>query len=199
MIKRKYIKFSGGYKISKIYENENIQYFSGKENPLHMRRFYNQRFLCDYELDWYPFDIQHCNMRMEITSSQSPFIQPIVEFYEYLGKKLLTQYEVRDFMMDIQNTDEGIQEVFVTINLGRQLFGVVLNIIIPTVVLNVISYSTNFYKEEYFETVIAINLTTMLVIVTLFVSVSKSKLYFFMIKSYFYRLVTLFLLHLISK
>ena len=173
MIKRKYIKFSGGYKISKIYENENIQYFSGKENPLHMRRFYNQRFLCDYELDWYPFDIQHCNMRMEITSSQSPFIQPIVEFYEYLGKKLLTQYEVRDFMMDIQNTDEGIQEVFVTINLGRQLFGVVLNIIIPTVVLNVISYSTNFYKEEYFETVIAINLTTMLVIVTLFVSVSS--------------------------
>ena len=171
--KRKYIKFSGGYKVSKIYENENIQYFSGKENPLHMRRFYNQRFLCDYELDWYPFDIQHCNMRMEITSSQSPFIQPIVEFYEYLGKKLLTQYEVRDFMMDIQNTDEGIQEVFVTINLGRQLFGVVLNIIIPTVVLNVISYSTNFYKEEYFETVIAINLTTMLVIVTLFVSVSS--------------------------
>ena len=56
--------------------------------------------------------------------------------------------------------------------LGRQLFGVVLNIIIPTIVLNIISYSTNFYKEDYFETVIAINLTTMLVIVTLFVSVS---------------------------
>ena len=92
-----YVEFSGGYKLSKIYENENIQYFSGKENPLHMRRFYNQRFLCDYELHWYPFDIQHCNMRMDIISSQSPFVQPIVEFYEYLGKKFLTQYEVRDF------------------------------------------------------------------------------------------------------
>ena len=171
-----YVEFSGGYKLSKIYENENIQYFSGKENPLHMRRFYNQRFLCDYELHWYPFDIQHCNMRMDIISSQSPFVQPIVEFYEYLGKKFLTQYEVRDFRMEIQNTgEEGIQEVFVTITLRRQLFGVVLNIIIPTVVLNVISYSTNFYKEDYFETVIGINLTTMLVIVTLFVSVSSRK------------------------
>ena len=65
-----------------------------------------------------------------------------------------------------------VQDVFVEIILGRQLLGVVLNIIIPTIVLNIISYSTNFYKEEYFETVIAINLTTMLVIVTLFVSVS---------------------------
>ena len=65
-----------------------------------------------------------------------------------------------------------VQDVYVEIILGRQLLGVVLNIIIPTIVLNIISYSTNFYKEEYFETVIAINLTTMLVIVTLFVSVS---------------------------
>ena len=63
--------------------------------------------------------------------------------------------------------------MFVTISLGRQLLGVVLNIIVPTIVLNLISYSTNFYKDEYFETVIAINLTTMLVIVTLFVSVSQ--------------------------
>ena len=113
---------------------------------------------------------------MSIKTSYSPFTKLIVEFYEYLGNRLLTQYEVKDFLMDIRNTDGGIQEVFVTITLGRQLLGVVLNIIIPTVVLNVISYSTNFYKEDYFETVIAINLTTMLVIVTLFVSVSKYKL-----------------------
>ena len=113
---------------------------------------------------------------MSIKTSYSPFTKLIVEFYEYLGIRLLTQYEVKDFLMDIRNTDGGIQEVFVTITLGRQLLGVVLNIIIPTVVLNIISYSTNFYKEDYFETVIAINLTTMLVIVTLFVSVSKYKL-----------------------
>ena len=71
-----------------------------------------------------------------------------------------------------------LQEVFVTISLGRQLLGVVLNIIVPTIVLNLISYSTNFYKDEYFETVIAINLTTMLVIVTLFVSVSQFGCFF---------------------
>ena len=68
------------------------------------------------------------------------------------------------------------KQVVVSITLGRQLLGVLLNVIIPSIILNIISYTTNFYKDEYFETIIAINLTTMLVIVTLFVSVSPTKL-----------------------
>ena len=157
--------------MSESFENENIQYFSGKENSLYMRRFYNQRFLCDYQLNWYPFDIQDCFMKMEIKKSYSPFIQLLVDQYEYTGPKYLTQYEVRSISMEIRKNSNEIQEVFVKISLGRQLLGVLLNIIIPTIVLLIISYSTNFYKEDYFESVIAINLTTMLVIVTLFVSV----------------------------
>ena len=70
------------------------------------------------------------------------------------------------------------KQVVVSITLGRQLLGVLLNVIIPSIILNIISYTTNFYKDEYFETIIAINLTTMLVIVTLFVSVSPTKLKF---------------------
>ena len=38
----------GDYILSLSSENENIQYFEGSKNPLEMRRFYNQRFLCDY-------------------------------------------------------------------------------------------------------------------------------------------------------
>ena len=74
--------------------------------------------------------------------------------------------------MEVKENNMGLQEVLVTISLGRQLLGVLLNVIIPTIVLLIISYSTNFYKDDYFESVVAINLTTMLVIVTLFVSVS---------------------------
>ena len=64
------------------------------------------------------------------------------------------------------------KQVVVSITLGRQLLGVLLNVIIPSIILNIISYTTNFYKDEYFESVIAINLTSMLVLVALFVSVS---------------------------
>merc|ERR1719356_1933619 len=49
-----------------------------------------------------------------------------------------------------------------------------MNVIVPTLVVNIISYSTNFYKDAYFESVIGINLTSMLVLVALFVSVNES-------------------------
>ena len=131
------------------------------------------RFLCDYELQWYPFDIQRCSMIMEVTKTASPLIKLISKDLEYLGKKFLTQYEVLGTVMDTQAVGKT-QQLIVEITLGRQLLGTILNVFIPTIVLNLISYTTNFYKDDFFETVIAINLTTMLVIVTLFVSVSEN-------------------------
>ena len=112
-------------------------------------------------------------MIMEVTKTASPLIKLISKDLEYLGKKFLTQYEVLGTVMDTQAVGKT-QQLIVEITLGRQLLGTILNVFIPTIVLNLISYTTNFYKDDFFETVIAINLTTMLVIVTLFVSVSEN-------------------------
>jgi len=131
------------------------------------------RFLCDYELKWYPFDIQNCILVFQVTKSSSPQIRLISKDLNYLGKKYLTQYQVMKSVMKVETIGDSLQLV-VEITLGRQLLGTVLNIFIPTIVLNIISYTTNFYKDKFFETVVAINLTTMLVIVTLFVSVSEN-------------------------
>ena len=169
----------GSFKLSETAENENIQYFAGIENPLQLSRFYNQRFLCNFKLNWYPFDIQHCYLIMEMKKTYAPFTNFIVDYFEYSGSKFLTQYKVVDAFMETK-TENDRKFVSVTIILGRQLLGVVLNVIIPTIVLNAISYSTNFYRDDYFETIIAINLTTMLVIVTLFVSVSTILIFVFL-------------------
>ena len=108
-----------------------------------------------------------------MTKSSSPQIRLISKDLNYLGKKYLTQYQVMKSVMEVETIGDSLQLV-VEITLGRQLLGTVLNIFIPTIVLNIISYTTNFYKDKFFETVVAINLTTMLVIVTLFVSVSEN-------------------------
>ena len=42
----------GEFKRSDISENQNIQYFAGAENRIKMTRFYNQKFLCDYQMHW---------------------------------------------------------------------------------------------------------------------------------------------------
>ena len=40
--------------------------------------------------------------------------------------------------------------------------------------MNIIGHSTNFFKDFFFEAVITVNLTVMLVLVTMFISVSNN-------------------------
>ena len=160
----------GNFKPSVLSENENIQYFEGSENQILMIRFYNQKFICNYMMGWYPFDVQRCQMTFSMKKAFAPFTNMQVDKIFYEGEKFMTKYEVKNISMKIEEID-NIQVVQVEITLGRQLLSVMLNVFVPTLVLNIISYSTNFYKECYFESVIGINLTSMLVLVALFVSV----------------------------
>ena len=102
---------------------------------------------------WYPFDVQICKLKFEMKPSYSTFTNMVVDQINYEGERFLTQYEVREVRMISIFNSKKTQEIHVEITLGRQLLGVILNVIIPTLVLNLISYSTNFYKDSYFETV----------------------------------------------
>ena len=62
----------------------------------------------------------------------------------------------------------------VSITLGRLLLGSILTTYIPTVILIIISHNASYFKPFFFESAISVNVTTMLVLVTLFLSVSGS-------------------------
>merc|ERR1719317_87764 len=62
----------------------------------------------------------------------------------------------------------------VSISLGRQLLGTILTIFLPTVLLNLIDHATNFFKAFFFEAVVTVNLTAMLVLTTMFINVSNN-------------------------
>ena len=43
--------------------------------------------------------------------------------------------------------------------MGRRLFGNVIIIYMPTILLNIIGHSSNYLKQLYFETTVSVNLT----------------------------------------
>ena len=43
---------------------------------------------------------------------------------------------------------------------------------LPTILILIIVYTTNFFKAFFFEAVVTVNLTALLVLTTLFISVS---------------------------
>ena len=49
-----------------------------------------------------------------------------------------------------------------------------MTIYMPTILLNIIGHSTNYFKPFFFEAVVTVNLTVMLVLTTMFVGVSQS-------------------------
>ena len=114
------------------------------------------------------------------------FIDLQVNGLEYQGPMDLTQYFIRT--TGISMLEDG--SISVVVVLGRRLLGTLLTVYIPTMLLITISYSTNFFKPFFFEAVVAVNLTCMLVrgmlqkikivfkkskvLATMFVSVSDS-------------------------
>jgi len=54
---------------------DNIYIFKGSVNPLTSSRTYNREMLCDYQLQYYPFDTQKCQMVLTIRKKQAYFLK----------------------------------------------------------------------------------------------------------------------------
>ena len=61
-----------------------------------------------------------------------------------------------------------------TMSLKRRLQSQLLTTYLPTILILTIVYSTNFFEPCDFDAVIGVNLTSLLVLTTLFISVSSS-------------------------
>ena len=58
--------------------------------------------------------------------------------------------------------------------MNRRITNELLSTYLPTIFILAIVYATNFFKPFFFEAVVTVNLTSQLVLTTLFISVSKS-------------------------
>ena len=131
-----------------------------------MKRVYDIKFFCKYDMRWYPFDQQTCHVEMLLDDVLENFAEVLPDNLEFSGPKELTQYFVKKYeMRKIKiNTRPGI---VVSLTLGRRILATFLTIFFPTILLNIIGHATNFFKPFFFEAVVSVNLTAMLVSISL--------------------------------
>ena len=152
--------------------NEDILVYKGSENEIRMYRIYEIDFLCDYQMHYYPFDVQLCTMDLIIDGNTAKFIDLLPGNLTYSGSVDMAQYYIMSH--DIFTSEiKGKNGVKVSITLGRRLLGTILTVYTPTVLLNIIGHASNYFKDFFFEAVVTVNLTCMLVLVTLFINVSE--------------------------
>jgi len=156
---------------NELKELESVDLFSGEANPVIISRTYNVEWLCHYQMGWYPFDTQICSMEFRAYGNSRINIEIVEDILLYSGPMELTQYFVRRSNMTSRLEDEA---VVVTVTLGRRLLGTALTVYIPTILMIFISQATNYFKPFFFEAIVTVNLTVMLVLTTMFLSISKS-------------------------
>ena len=153
--------------------NEDILVYEGEYNYLKINRVYEVEFICTYAMQMYPFDIQTCTLDMVIHGNTAKFINLLPGVLNYTGGSDFAQYFVMDYT--IYNSQiKGKTGVKVSLQLGRRLLGTILTLYVPTILLNVIGHCTNYFKDFFFEAIVTVNLTCMLVLVTMFISVADS-------------------------
>ena len=62
----------------------------------------------------------------------------------------------------------GRRGVRVKIVLGRRLLSVLLTVFLPTILLNIMGHSSVYFQRFFFEAIITVNLTVMLVLTTMY-------------------------------
>ena len=164
-----YIEREGTFVNSDIGIIENTEIFKGDENMMTMSRIYNIEFMCEYQLHMYPFDTQTCYIRMAMDIRIEQFVEMMNGNFSYIGPIDLQKYFVKNTKM--QKIGNSIQ---VNVVLGRKLMNQILTTFLPTGLLIIIIHSTNYFKDFFFEATVSVNLTGMLVLTTIFLSVSST-------------------------
>ena len=119
---------------------------------------------------WYPFDSQTCSLDFKLHVTATAFVRLDTGFLDYSGPVDLTQYFVRTTAME--HYEKGVR---VKIVFGRRLLSNILTVYVPTILLNVMGHVTVYFKPFFFEAIITVNLTVMLVLTTMWVILVLAK------------------------
>ena len=88
-----------------------------------------------------------------------------------MGKISFFNSIIQNVFISDEDPDAGIE---LEIVMKRRIVNELLTTYLPTVFILCIVYATNFFKPFFFEAVVTVNLTSQLVLTTLFISVSNS-------------------------
>ena len=152
----------------------NAYLYKGQENPITLTRVYSEKFICDYDMAVYPFDVQKCSTIFIMKGNLGNFIQLLANSSSYLGPKDLPQYMVLETTIQEFTVPPNTNAVKVDITFGRRILSTILSSYLPTFLICLMSFATNYFKGYFFEAIVTVNLTSLLALTTLFVSILNS-------------------------
>ena len=114
---------------------------------------------------------QECSLEMNVGNEHKNRIT-LLPWEMTMGQlKDMTLFTITDYaFVNMTLPKDGIQMV---IKMKRKIMSEMMTTYFPSVLLMMIPYATTFFKPDYFEAALTVNLTNMLVMTTIFISVME--------------------------
>ena len=142
--------------------------FKGSENDLSLQGTYELWFKCSFDLLSYPFDIQKCNIDLEVPLHLQDHLNVTVGRVDYNGSKQLSQFYLSKISM--KDSDYG-NIMSCQFELKRIPIYHIFVTFIPTLGLQIIGIIILFLDEDHSDTTIMVSLTCLLVMMCFFQSI----------------------------
>ncbi|XP_066952293.1 glycine receptor subunit alpha-2-like [Macrobrachium rosenbergii] len=141
--------------------------YPGSSNFISMTHQYDERFTCALELYAYPFDVQHCHLKLRLFPSYNERVQFLHKRGNvvYTGPEELTLFYVYNLQYATKNSSSHLTIKF---QLQRRCGFIILSTFFPSVLLLVVSWATLFVSFDALNVRATMSLTTLLVLFTLF-------------------------------
>ena len=82
-------------------------------------------------------------------------------------------YQMENWAVTYRNESAPKEGIWMTITLRRKIMSEMLTTFLPSALLMMITFATTFFKPFFFEAALSVNLTNMLVMTTIFISIME--------------------------
>ena len=138
-----------------------------------LNQTYTHEFQCVYDLEKYPFDKQECSIIMTTTGLDKAVMELFPKDLLMEQTPNMTLYNMVEWTLTYRNEKVHGEGIWMTIVLRRKIMSEMLTTYLPSALLMMITFATTFFKPFFFEAALSVNLTNMLVMTTIFISVME--------------------------
>ncbi|XP_047488093.1 uncharacterized protein LOC125038600 [Penaeus chinensis] len=152
--------------------------YDGSSADIVLRQHYSGVFGCTFQLFYYPFDVQHCylmlqlNVRKELVEFSSDRAHVVYQEDPKLPAFVLSNYFIEVTEGGDDETRYSVLEV--DFELKRRWTMIFLSVYLPTTMLQLVGYTTLYVNISLMDVRMAVSLTTLLVLYTLYGNASEA-------------------------
>ena len=85
----------------------------------------------------------------------------------------MTLFKLSHWNLTYRNGTDPAEGIWMTVVLKRKMMSEMMSTYLPSILLLMITFATTFFKPFFFEAALTVNLTNMLVMTTIFISVME--------------------------